>query len=241
MVEAQDVASPILTREDADIWLFAMLASESLTLGMKALGSLLRARLNFETGQLNPSIGHLAAGTCQCTRSVEKQLDGMRAAGFLVWEGGRGRSSRRYRLCFVPALEREIEEKKSRRQAEILGKEFPPVRRGIPAERTRNSRPSAGRTLEPIEPLRGAAPRAPDGAAVAARIGEHGPKLLDQIGPAMLAAWFPDVTIEGDVLIVPNQMKANRFLGPMRQDLDAVLPRGWTVKVRAKGDISNAA
>lgn len=203
---------PVTTREEADCWLWAMLADGDLTHGTKSIFSLLRSRLNFTTGLLNTSIDHLSSGTAQHSRSVERSLDGVRGK-WLDWEGGRGRASRRYRLLINPAVQRELDGYNSRRQAGIGGNLFPPSGQTIPAEESKNSRRQAGRTLEPLLTLSAGAER-----------------LMSRIGEPNYRAWFTDAEIHDGApaaIVLRRQFHAEHVETKFCKELDQAFPDGW--------------
>jgi hypothetical protein len=228
-------------RDWADAWLYAILEDPHVTDGAARSCSLLRLRWNHATCTATPSVDGWARDTAQHRRTIQNQRDALRAKGLLRWSESKGRVRAEYQLLITSAVRRMFVKLYPCRAAEVGTIQPPPVGRSTSAAGCANLRRVADRTLKPTKPLRGSAPRAPDGAAVAARLGEAGSKLLDRVGPAMVAAWFWDVSIEGSTVIVPSQMKANRFLGPMRCDLDAALPPSWTVRVQSSHGGANAA
>jgi len=211
---------PVTTREEADCWLWAVLRDPEVTHGQNSICALLRSRINFTTLLLNPSIDHLASGTAQHTRSVEVALDKLNTVHqYLDWEGGRGRSSRRYRLLINPAVQRELEAYNSRRQAGIDEKQFPPASRGIPAVESNNSRPAAGRTLEPILTLSAQAE-----------------KLRSLIGDVEFRAWgFQDADFHDGPpgkIVMPKEYQASHVRTKFSRALDLVWPSGWEIDWR---------
>lgn len=95
------------SRVRGDRWLRTILGSD-LTPGCKVLATaIVRLHFNWTTGQCNPSQDTLAAETNQCSRSVEKQLELLRKAGFLAWRKS-FQSSNRYWLLITPNCGREL-------------------------------------------------------------------------------------------------------------------------------------
>jgi hypothetical protein len=90
----------VSTYQDAEEWVKRLLASKMIA-SNKVVGFGLRARLNFTTGQLNPSIHRLALDTRQSDRVVDRGIRAMQKAGFLEWIG-RGRTSNNYVLIIPP-------------------------------------------------------------------------------------------------------------------------------------------
>ncbi len=79
----------------------------------------------------------------------------------------------------------------------------------------------------------GSSPRAPDGAAVAARLGPAGEKLRRSLGDAKLVTWFADAEINGQQVIAGSLMKAKWIHDNFPKELDTALPDGWHVLDRA--------
>jgi hypothetical protein len=239
----QDKASD---RHWADAWLYAVLSHQHLTAGAKALAALLRLHWNPETLVSSPSVQGLALRTAQTERAVEKQRRSLRALGLLSWEARAGRVRNSYRLSITPNVWRELARICPEHPA-LVGASIPQQPAGVGKSEPRtavaptpnrggaNPRPAAGQTQKPIKPFGGAGPRAPDGAAVAAALGEPGRILAEQLGVAVVGSWFDGATIEGTSparIIADKAFRANWIRNHFPKALDVAFPGGWEVVAR---------
>jgi hypothetical protein len=237
----------------ADAWLYAVMGAGDLSPGAKNIAALLRLHLNAASWTSSPSVEGLAARSTQTTRAVEKQRDALAAAGFIDWQHNRGRVRNEYRLIVTPNVRRELAriypehtavveginpepvagvEQANPEQADGVEKTQPRTMvRATPNGRCLNPERTAGQTRKPVKPVSGSAPRAPDGAAVAARFGDKGDKMLARMGSAVVAAWFDKARWDDGIWVVPSDMYANHFRGALSGHLDAVYPEGWSVRV----------
>jgi hypothetical protein len=86
----------------------------------------------------------------------------------------------------------------------------------------------------------GAGPRAPDGAAIAARLGESAQLVRARLGDAAFVAWWADIELgPAGAMTTARQMVANYFRQKLAPVLDAAFPGGWSITVRSEGQ--NAA
>ena len=124
------------------------------------------------------------------------------------------------------------------------GKIIPPNGRAAP-RRGKQIPPSRtpykeGTSKEPSLNHGGARPRAPDGAAVAAALGDPGRTLLARLGPAQVAAWFDGAWIEAGPparVMAASEMQANWIRNKFGSHLDAALPGGWEVVAQRGGNL----
>lgn len=235
------------SRVRGDRWLQAVLASD-LTPGAKVIAAaIVRIHFNWTTGQCNPSQDTIALETRQCSRSVEKQLEKLRGAGFLAWRKG-FQTSNRYWLLLTPNAGRELgegdqastpnagRELKTELSAGIEASQYRTVGRPIPNPRGRQNRTLGGRNpcLTPEEnPSSAAPPRAPDGAAGAASWGETEQRLRARTGDKF------DLWLGGGksilrtgapaVIVLRNPHQASNLRRVLGKDLDAVFPDGWQI------------
>jgi hypothetical protein len=83
---------PITTFKVRDEWIKLLLAADGdeLSPGAKIVGARIALHRNIETGQCNPSLPQLAAGTGTSDRNVRRMLNELEQAGWLIVDKSRG-------------------------------------------------------------------------------------------------------------------------------------------------------
>jgi hypothetical protein len=251
-------AETVSDRHWADAWLYAVLADRSLSAGTKTIATLLRLHLNAGSWISSPSVEGLAQKSSQTTRAVEKQRDALRDAGLIDWRASGGRVRNKYFLIITPNVRRELARIYPEHSAAVENDNSEPLtpvaganhellggvkkdqpRTLVPA--TPNRRPSnpertAGQTIKPVKTLSGSAPRAPDGAAVAAQLGEPGKALLAKIGPGKMVCWFGGAgRVDGEpaTITVPKQFQVNWITSHFQLELEQAFQQPVAVRVAA--------
>jgi hypothetical protein len=249
------------TRGQVDAWIAGILANPAVTAGAKVTAAALKARFNFTTYLVNPSVARIAADTAQRRRSIEKQIDALRAAGYLDWDGTKGRHSNRYRFLITPAHWRELEKIDLRRWAGVN----PAPAAGDAGGVDRSNACPPAQQLPPIsaatsavrrdEPLRtpmnttrrqALAPMGAPGAADAQTWGLVEKHLRDLLGNDAFDTWFsggrahlelgPPATIT-----VRNESYANHIFTKYWLALNEVFPGGWSIIGAERRGVAHAA
>jgi DNA-binding transcriptional ArsR family regulator len=189
-----------------------------------------------EDGVCWPSVGLIVRHTGLSERAVRKHLGHLARLGLISVEaeiGSKGQRSNRYQLNVPPPAPR-AGGAPHRLQAAPAPR-APTPRHQVQGHKDRTSK-------EPLLNRSGGEPRAPDGAAVAAALGEPGHTLLARLGPAQLAAWFEGARIEAGPptrLVATTEMKANWIRNKFGRHLDVALPGGWEVVAAAATSANN--
>src|ERR1051326_9176593 len=98
---------PVRTFREREQWMSAIMADERLTAGCKVTAIRLSMHLNFQIGQLNPSMALLAKETAQNWRSIVDHVQKLRERGWVDWVRGDARHSNQYQLRLPIALQRD--------------------------------------------------------------------------------------------------------------------------------------
>ena len=184
-----------------------------------------------EEGACWPSVALIVRHTGLCERAVRKHLGLLADQGLISVTpeiGPKGQSSNRYQLNVPPPASRA---------GGTLHRVQPATAQAAPSPTHRVQGHKDRTSKEPSLNRGGAGPHAPDGAAVAAALGEPGRILLSRLGAAQVAAWFDGARIEAGPparLIAATKMKASWIREKLAAHVSAAWPDGCEVVAPAE-------